>query len=108
MNLLVSLFLALLPSDYILVSSGPAPFQYPTAVYSMTPEEFRQWAIDFNTQQLQESEQRSARGPSMYLEGYRTDYSPGSVRTIPTRYLNPDYTGPGPLWVINPFCPPEK
>lgn len=106
MNFLFSLILALVPSDSAVVTMGPAPLQLPSYTYQMTPQEYYQWATVFNARERAASEERSRLGPSQYLDGERLEFSRHSISVVPTRYLNPDYTGPGVLYIVNPFCPP--
>ena len=45
---------------------------------------------------------------SPFSGGAQAGASRQTTTTYPRRWLNPLYTGPGPLVIVNPFCKPEK
>ncbi len=92
----------------------PMPIVYPAECYKMTPAEFFQWATKLNVKLKKESDERSTHTPSPYIEGTgiegRIDPVTGGfyMNTVRRRYVNPDYYGPGPLIIVNPYCPPTR
>lgn len=126
MNLLM---LVILCVGQITVSDSlPPPVKYPIDVNVMTDAQFFQWATEFN--KLQEAgleKRREQMTEPQYVSGTETraehtwsgsdnrtynrggDYygsHNGHSTTYERRWLNPLYTGPGPLVIVNPFCKP--
>jgi hypothetical protein len=97
----------------------PPPITYTQEVKAMTDAQFFDWATAQNVQAKRESEERSRNGEPRYFLGsivsvgttyqangyYRRPLnSTTTVEQRTTQYNNPQYTGPGPLTIINPYC----
>jgi len=100
------------------ITEGPVFYPLPKFVQTLSDDDFAVWAT---WQNLQASNNKSNSFEPMHLRGQRTSTSiyvdrVGNRRgsntingltiseAMPTMYVNPDYTGPGPLTVYNPFC----
>jgi len=111
------------------------PVAYPPETKSLTDAQFYQWATATNARLKAEWEARKDRSKAdqpQYLQGAATktsvDYRYGRNRGIAGRYEdlgdcygnvtstqrsypvlhdNPKFVNPGPLTIINPYCPPR-
>jgi hypothetical protein len=117
---MIKFLMCLLLSSQIVVSDQiPIPVKYPASVYQMTDAQFYDWAVSLN---LKAKESLSKDYEPQWLQGSGTDtnisgynngfYNSGQYwhsrqsQTYPRYYLNPNYIGPGPLIIINPYCRP--
>jgi hypothetical protein len=87
----------------------PPPIVYTQEVKAMSDAAFFTWATGQNKEQKRLSEERSAKGEPMYVQGYMTRITGNTGRGLttesrPVKFKNPLYTGPGPLTVVNPYC----
>lgn len=118
--------LAVMCVGQITVSDPGPSVKYPVEVYSMTDDQFFQWATKFNVKQRADLEERRVTEPQ-YITGTETSTTgrwsgrtggrraaifnvTGNQRTVTyqQRWLNPQYSGPGPLTIVNPYCKPSK
>ena len=110
------------------------PVVYPPETKNMTDAQFYQWATATNARLKAEWEARKERAKAdqpQYLQGTvaktSVDYGYGRTRpwrryedlgdcygnvtstqqSYPVMYDNPKFVSPGPLTIINPYCPPR-
>jgi len=102
------------------------PVKYPESVKKMTDAEFFRWATNRNQKASDKWQDENAKQSPKYLttpivitehqsrvRGNRR-HSGGSVRGIQysrvynQQTLNPAYSSPGPLTIVNPYCKPIK
>ncbi len=109
------------------------PIKYPEKTYSMSKDDFYQWAVN-------ENKQAEIQWIKEFNEGYQYNYGSKiietlntqgfnsgtslisintgsgvssstvkrSKKTVPYRHKNPDFKHPGPLTIINPFVRPNR
>jgi hypothetical protein len=121
--MLVFIGYAAVVGQTITVTEGPVPSAVPKFVQAMTPENYLAWAT---WQNEMAAKHKKTGWESSYIEGVGTRTTTdaeligprgrwgGSANTnfsgltvsesFTTRFVNPDYTGPGPLTIYNPYC----
>lgn len=107
----------------ITITDGPVPVALPKFVQSLTPESYGAWA---SWQNEQARLHKKAGWEPQYIQGVgskttvntdlignrgrwggdaNANFSGLSIsESFPTRFVNPDYVGPGPLTVYNPYA----
>ncbi len=121
---IIMFFMAQTTFGQIVVSDQvPMPIKYPAEVYKMTDAEFFNWATELNKKQVADvearrksiSEGRYNYGTQFREEGSLNVYRSNNSRTYirqetvyPMQWSNPNYVGPGPLTIVNPYCRPTR
>lgn len=111
MRRLLFSMLLLACTSFVNGASLPPPITYSQEVKALSDAEFFTWSTGQNAIAKSASEAKSK---------LDQEYWPGNIVRVnevgdrhwrttiiedrPTLYRNPQYTGPGPLTVINPYC----
>lgn len=83
------------------------PVQYPKETYSMDAQQFQEWAIDYNVTAVLSL--KSSKVSKYYgIFDVQTNGFNSSINGPGSWYKNPNYIGPGPLTIINPYVRPMR